>query len=133
MKITVKQLVRGAIIAALYAAITILTAPLSFGLVQFRLSIAEYVDYLFGFVVPFGLAFELPVALYITTKMGMTNYQMLASKRKFVILAVVVIAAFLTPPDVVSQVMLSIPILILFEVSLLICKVVKPKGQSATE
>ena len=44
------------------------------------------------------------------------------------ILAVVVIAAFLTPPDVVSQIMLSIPILILFEVSLLICKVVKPKA-----
>ena len=94
------------------------------------LAIDKYVSYLFGFVVPFGLAFELPVALYITTKMGLTNHQMLASKRKFVILAVVVIAAFLTPPDVVSQIMLSIPILILFEVSLLICRVVKPKAQA---
>jgi sec-independent protein translocase protein TatC len=61
--------------------------------------------------------------------MGLTNHQMLASKRKFVILAVVVIAAFLTPPDVVSQIMLSIPILLLFEISLLICKVVKPKAE----
>ena len=94
------------------------------------LAIDKYVGFLFGFVLPFGLAFELPVALYITTKMGMTNYQMLASKRKFVILAVVVIAAFLTPPDVVSQIMLSIPILILFEISLLICKIVKPKDQA---
>lgn len=94
------------------------------------LAIDKYVSFLFGFVLPFGLAFELPVALYITTKMGLTNYQMLASKRKFVILAVVMIAAFLTPPDVVSQIMLSIPILILFELSLLICKVVKPKGQA---
>ena len=94
------------------------------------LAIDNYVSFLFGFVLPFGLAFELPVALYITTKMGLTNYQMLASKRKFVILAVVVIAAFLTPPDVVRQIMLSIPILILFELSLLICKVVKPKGQA---
>ena len=97
------------------------------------LAIDKYVGFLFGFVLPFGLAFELPVALYITTRMGLTDYKMLASKRKFVILAVVVIAAFLTPPDVVSQIMLSIPILILFEVSLLICKVVKPKDQSATE
>ena len=97
------------------------------------ITLADYVDYLFGFVVPFGLAFELPVALYITTKMGLTNHQMLASKRKFVILAVVVIAAFLTPPDVVSQVMLSIPILLLFEISLLICKVVKPREQQAEE
>lgn len=92
------------------------------------LAIDKYVSFLFGFVLPFGLAFELPVVLYITTKLGLTNYQMLASKRKFVILAVVVIAAFLTPPDVVSQIMLSIPILILFEISLLICRVVKPKA-----
>ena len=92
------------------------------------LAIDKYVSFLFGFVLPFGLAFELPVALYITTRMGLTNYQMLASKRKFVILAVVVIAAFLTPPDVVSQIMLSIPILLLFEISLLICRVVKPAG-----
>lgn len=97
------------------------------------LAIDKYVSFLFGFVLPFGLAFELPVALYITTKMGLTNYEMLASKRKFVILAVVVVAAFLTPPDVVSQIMLSIPILILFEISLLICKVVKPQTQENKE
>ncbi len=95
------------------------------------LAIDKYVSFLFGFVLPFGLAFELPVALYITTKMGLTNYGMLASKRKFVILAVVIVAAFLTPPDVVSQIMLSIPILVLFELSLLICKAVKPKEQEA--
>ena len=92
------------------------------------LSIDKYVSFLFGFVVPFGLAFELPVALYITTRLGLTDYQMLASKRKFVILAVAVVAAILTPPDVVSQVMLGIPILLLFEVGLLICRFVKPRS-----
>ena len=92
------------------------------------LAVDKYVSFLFGFVLPFGLAFELPVALYITTKLGMTNHAMLASKRKFVILATVVVAAFLTPPDVVSQIMLSIPILLLFEISLLICKAVRPKA-----
>jgi len=96
------------------------------------LSIDKYVSFLFGFVVPFGLAFELPVVLYLTTRMGLTNYQMLASKRKFVILAVAVIAAILTPPDIVSQVMLGIPILLLFEISLLICRCVKPAKQSET-
>ena len=92
------------------------------------LSIDKYVSFLFGFVVPFGLAFELPVALYLTTKLGLTDYKMLASKRKFVILAVAIVAAVLTPPDVVSQVMLSIPILLLFEVALLICRFVKPRA-----
>ena len=97
------------------------------------LSIDKYVSFLCGFVVPFGLAFELPVILYVTTRMGVTNYQMLASKRKFIILAVVVIAAILTPPDVVSQVLLAIPILLLFEVALLICRHVKPKETEKTE
>lgn len=91
------------------------------------LSIDKYVGFLFGFVVPFGLSFELPVALYLTTRMGLTDYKMLASKRKFVILAVAVVAAVLTPPDVVSQTMLAIPILLLFELSLVICRFVKPR------
>ncbi len=97
------------------------------------LAIDKYVSFLFGFVLPFGLAFELPVALYLTTRMGLTNHKTLASKRKYVILAVVVIAAFLTPPDVVSQIMLSIPILLLYELSLLICRMVKPREQQAAE
>ncbi|MBE5776540.1 MAG: twin-arginine translocase subunit TatC [Clostridiales bacterium] len=96
------------------------------------LSIDKYVSFLFGFVIPFGLAFELPVALYLTTRMGLTSYQMLAPKRKFIILAVAVIAAILTPPDVVSQVMLGIPILLLFELSLLICRHTKPHTQPAS-
>ena len=95
------------------------------------LSIDKYVSFLFGFVVPFGLAFELPVALYLTTRFGLTSYQTLAPKRKYMILAVAVIAAILTPPDVVSQIMLSVPILLLFELSLQICRWVKPRSQNA--
>ena len=93
------------------------------------LSVDKYVGFLFGFLIPFGLAFELPVVLYVTTHMGWTNYAMLASKRKYVILAVTVMAAFLTPPDVVSQVMLGIPMLILFEIGLAVCRFVKPRKQ----
>ena len=98
------------------------------------LAIDKYVSFLFGFVVPFGLAFELPVALYITTRMGITNHKMLASKRKYVILAAAVVAAVLTPPDVVSQTMLLLPILLLFEISVLVARFVKPKAaQEAAE
>lgn len=91
------------------------------------LSIDSYVDFLFGFIIPFGLAFELPVALYITTKAGLTTYRSLAAKRKYVILAVAIVAAILTPPDVVSQIMLGIPMLLLFEAGLAVCRFVKPK------
>lgn len=120
-----------------YVAVYILTVEffIAMGgdLVEFRLSIAEYVDYMFGFVVPFGLAFELPVVLYLTTRMGLTNYRMLASKRKYIILAVAIIAAVLTPPDVVSQIMLIIPILLLFEIGLQVSRMVKPRSQEAAE
>lgn len=121
-----------------YGAVYVLTVEFflamgeGFGMMTPTLS--SYIDNLFGFVVPFGLAFELPVALYITTRMGITNHKMLASKRKYVILAAAVVAAVLTPPDVVSQTMLLLPILLLFEISVLVARFVKPKAaQEAAE
>ena len=94
------------------------------------LSIDKYVGFMFGFIVPFGVAFMLPVFIFVTTKMGWTNYEMLASKRKFVILGITVFAAFLTPPDVVSQVMLGIPMVALYEVGAQIARFVKPREKS---
>ena len=91
------------------------------------LSIDKYVGFMFGFIVPFGVAFMLPVFLYITTKLGWTNYEMLASKRKFVIFGIAVCAAVLTPPDVVSQVMLGVPMVVLYEVGAQITRFVKPR------
>lgn len=94
------------------------------------LSVDKYIGFLFGFVVPFGIAFELPVVLYMTTRLGWTNHQMLASKRKFIILAVAVVAAILTPPDVVSQMLLGIPMLLLFEIGVLVARFVKPRERA---
>ena len=100
------------------------------GLATPMLSIDKYVGFLFGFIVPFGLAFQLPVALYLTTRMGWTNYRMLSSKRKYILLAVFVLAAILTPPDVVSQVALGVPLYLLFEVSILVSRLTKPKERA---
>ena len=91
------------------------------------LSIDKYVNFLFGFIVPFGLAFQLPVALYLTTRIGWTNYKMLASKRKFVVLGIFVIAAILTPPDVVSQLALGLPMILLYEIGIQACRLTKPR------
>jgi sec-independent protein translocase protein TatC len=79
------------------------------------------------FIVPFGVGFPLPVALYLTTRMGWTNYQSLASKRKFVILGIFVLAAILTPPDVVSQLALGIPMILLYEIGVQVCRITKPR------
>ena len=94
------------------------------------LSIDKYVGFLFSFVLPFGLVFELPVAIYMLTRVGLVNYEMLSKTRKFVILAIFVIAAILTPPDIVSQVMLGIPMLLLFEVGVQVSRFVKPRERS---
>lgn len=90
------------------------------------LSIDKYVGFLFGFLLPFGLAFQLPVCMYITTRAGWTNAKSLSGKRKYVLLALAVLAAVLTPPDVLSQLMLLIPMYLLFETGVLVSKTVKP-------
>ena len=93
------------------------------------LSIDKYVSFLFGFIVPFGVAFQLPVFLYLTTRMGWTNSKMLADKRKFVILGIFVFAAILTPPDVVSQIALGVPMILLYEIGILVCRFTKPRAR----
>ena len=93
------------------------------------LSIDKYVSFLFGFLVPFGIAFQLPVVLYLTTRVGLTTPQMLTSKRKYVILAIFIIAAILTPPDVVSQVALGLPMCGLYEIGILVSRCTKVRNR----
>lgn len=97
------------------------------------LSIDKYVGFMFGFIVPFGVAFMLPVFLYVTTKLGWTTYESLASKRKFVIFGIFVFAAILTPPDVVSQILLGLPMVLLYEVGAQVCRFVKPMERKDEE
>ncbi len=82
-------------------------------------SLGKYVSFLFAFLVPFGIMFELPVLVIWLSRLGLVTAQQLVRARKFIILAVFTVAAVLTPPDVVSQCMLAVPLLVLFEVSVL--------------
>ncbi len=100
------------------------------GLATPMLSIDKYVSFLFGFIVPFGVAFQLPVFLYLTTHMGWTDYKMLSSKRKYILLGVFVLAAILTPPDVVSQVALGVPLYLLYEIGVLVSRLTKPRERA---
>jgi sec-independent protein translocase protein TatC len=100
------------------------------GIATPMLSIDKYIGYLFGFALPFGISFQLPVAIYITTSMGLTTAKGLSRARKFIILAIAVIAAILTPPDVVSQVLLGVPMWLLFELSVVISRLVKKKERT---
>ena len=72
----------------------------------------------------------LPVVLYLTTRVGLTTPDMLRSKRKYVILAIFVLAAILTPPDVVSQVALGLPMCGLYEIGILVSRCTKARERA---
>lgn len=88
------------------------------------LSIGHYVSFLVTFLIPFGLAFELPVIIYFLARWGLVTGSWLARNRRPVIVVIFIVAAALTPtPDVVSQLLMAGPLLLLYEVSILVAKV----------
>lgn len=97
-------------------------------------SFNNYVGFISSIILSFGLVFELPLVVVLLTQLGFTTPSMLKRSRKFVVLGVFIIAAILTPPDVVSQTLMAIPMLILFEVSIIISTVIyKRKLKSKKE
>lgn len=97
------------------------------------LSIDKYVSFLVSFLLPFGVVFELPVAIYIAARMGVVSHKQLTSSRKFVFFGLFILAAILTPPDVISQIMLGLPMYALFEVGVLVARFTKPRQRDISE
>jgi len=97
--------------------------PLVFGfftsvgpeMVAISTDIGRYLDFVISLFFGFGLAFEVPIATIILVAMGMTTPDQLAEKRPYVIVGAFVLGMLLTPPDIISQVLLAVPIWILFE------------------
>lgn len=81
--------------------------------------IGEYLDFVLVIFFAFGFCFEVPVAVVILSLLGWVTHRQLTEARSYVIVASFVIAAVLTPPDVISQLMLAIPMCILYEIGLL--------------
>jgi sec-independent protein translocase protein TatC len=69
-----------------------------------------------------GLFFLLPVVSYLLTKIGLINVSFLIKYRKHAIVAILILAAIITPPDIASQIIVSIPIIILYEIGILVSK-----------
>lgn len=88
-------------------------------------SVQEYYNFVLSFVLPFGIMFELPVILYMLAKKNKVTYESLAKYRKYVVLVIAIAAAILTPPDVVSQLMLGIPMYLLYEISVQVVRFMK--------
>lgn len=91
--------------------------------VEPMISVGHYVSFLVSFLIPFGLAFELPVVSYFLVRWGLLTPAGLARRRRVVVVLVFVAAAALTPgPDVLSQLLMAGPLLLLYEISILVAK-----------
>jgi sec-independent protein translocase protein TatC len=101
--------------------------PLVFGfftsvgpdMVAVTTDIGRYLDFVLALFFGFGLAFEVPIATIILVAIGVTTPAKLAEKRPYIIVGAFIIGMFLTPPDVISQVLLAVPMWVLFEVGVI--------------
>ena len=82
----------------------------------------EYLSLMMTFIFAFGLAFQLPVILLLLVKFGILTIVQLISFRKYAIVLSFVFAAIVTPPDPFSQISLALPVIILYEISILVSK-----------
>jgi sec-independent protein translocase protein TatC len=91
-------------------------------LVNDTTSLASYVNYLTMFTVPTGFVFELPVIVYFLSRIGLLTPEFMRKYRKHSIVVILIFAAVITPPEVITQILIGIPILVLYEISIHVSK-----------
>jgi sec-independent protein translocase protein TatC len=104
--------------------------PLAFGFfaaaspegVEMMTDINSYLDFVLKLFFAFGVAFEIPIATLLMVKTGMTTVPSLKQKRPFVVVGCFVVGMLLTPPDVISQTLLALPMWILYETGIFCCR-----------
>ena len=87
-----------------------------------RWTLHHYVNMVLSLILIFGISFQMPIVIVFAEKVGLVKIEQLTSGRKYVILGIVIVAAMATPPDVVSQVSLAVPLYALYEGSILVCR-----------
>ncbi len=91
--------------------------------------VGEYLDLVMRMIFAFGLTFQLPVGLTLLAKVGITSSAALRRHRRYAIVGMFVAAAIMAPPDIPSQIMLAVPLIALYEISIIAAKYVEPKPQ----
>jgi sec-independent protein translocase protein TatC len=89
--------------------------------------IAEYLDFVMTLFIAFGLAFEVPIAVVLAARFGWVRIAQLKEARSYVIVGAFVLAAIFTPPDIISQFMLAVPLWLLYELGIFIAQVTQAK------
>ena len=95
--------------------------------IQLEAKVNEYLSLIMRLIFAFGLSFQLPVLLSLLARVGFVDSEYLKRRRKYVIVIIFAVAALLTPPDPITQIGLGIPLLILYELSILSVKLIEKK------
>ena len=98
--------------------------------IQLEAKVNEYLSLIMRLILAFGLCFQLPVALTLMARVGLVSSEGLKKNRKYVMVGVFAIAAILTPPDPISQIGLGIPILLLYELSIIAVSFIEKRKNS---
>ena len=93
--------------------------------VEYNFTLENYLLYIIWMIMVGGLIFQLPIVSIIFNRLGIIDYRTLVNGRRFAILGIFVISALLTPPDPFSQIMFVIPLIILYELSIVIIRFLK--------
>ena len=99
--------------------------------IQLEAKVNEYLSLIMRLIFAFGISFQLPVLLTLLARVGFVNSTYLKKRRKYVVVIVFALAALLTPPDPITQIGLGIPLLILYELSILAVKFIEKKKENA--
>jgi sec-independent protein translocase protein TatC len=94
-------------------------------------SMKEYLSFSIKFLLAFGLVFEFPVVLVLLARIGVVDAKTLARQRKYAILLIFIFAAILTPPDIISQLIVALPMIGLYELSILLSRLFGKKSSPA--
>jgi len=96
--------------------------------IQLEAKVNEYLSLIMRLIFAFGISFQLPVLLSLLARVGFVDSEYLKKRRKYVVVIIFAVAAVLTPPDPITQIGLGIPLLILYELSILSVKIIEKKN-----
>ena len=96
-------------------------------IIEPMISFSSYLSFILSTVVAFGIIFELPILMILLTRFGIVKISFIKKNRKYIILGIFVVAAIITPPDVISQLLLALPMIVLMEVGIILSSLLGKK------
>lgn len=100
---------------------------------QSTINIAGYISFCTRLILAFGIVFQLPLVLLLLSKIGLISSKTLTTNRKYAYLLFFIVAAILTPPDPLTQMLMAVPLVVMYELSVILTRIFGKKGSAETE